>query len=177
MDRGYWSRFLIRLVFIYEFGQTCANLLHDDDINLIRVANWELSHTFVGDQIWLSSDWPLPLNGLTMKIRTVNVHLIRVPLKLRHGQPRIIFWCSCLLVEIETDMEQGVGQVVGPNLTLVRDYVKQFGNIISMDARSSTLFGKAIFMTSPRPYADAKDVYTTSPGRISSDNRSHWRHR
>ena len=67
----------------------------------------------------------------------------------------------CLLVEIETDDGiQGVGQVAGPNLTLVRDYVKQFGDIIKgMDARSSTVIWEKLFsLTSPRPYgADAKD--------------------
>ena len=58
---------------------------------------------------------------------------------------------------------QGVGQVAGPNLTLVRDYVKQFGDIIKgMDARSSTFIWEKLFSLtlwlSPRPYgADAKD--------------------
>lgn len=97
-----------------------------------------------------------------MKIRTVNVHLIRVPLKAKIWTAQeAISDVSCLLVEIETDNElQGVGQVAGPNLSLVRDYVQQFGSIIKgMDARSSTVIWEKLFsLTSPRPYGvDAKD--------------------
>ena len=97
-----------------------------------------------------------------MKIKTVDVHHITVPLPVETWTAQESFSdVSCLLVEIETDDGiQGVGQVAGPNLTLVRDYVKQFGDIIKgMDARSSTFIWEKLFsLTSPRPYgADAKD--------------------
>ena len=97
-----------------------------------------------------------------MKIKNVNAHLIRVPLKVKIWTAQeSISDVSCLLVEIETDNElRGVGQVAGPNLNLVRDYVQQFSKIIKgMDARSSTVIWEKLFsLTSPRPYGvDAKD--------------------
>ena len=97
-----------------------------------------------------------------MKIKTVNVHLLRVPLKVVTWTAQEKFSdVSCLIVEIETDNElRGVGQVAGPNLNLVRHYVQQFSEIIKgMDARSSTVIWEKLFsLTSPRPYGvDAKD--------------------
>ena len=55
-----------------------------------------------------------------MKIKTVNVHLLRVPLKVVTWTAQEKFSdVSCLIVEIETDNElRGVGQVAGPNLNL-----------------------------------------------------------
>ena len=102
-------------------------------------------------------DW----NG-TMKIKTVKVHLINVPLRVKTWTAQESFSdISTLLVEIKTDEGlQGVGQVTGPNLNLVRDYVQKFGDIIrGMDARSSTVIWDKLFsLTSPRPYgADARD--------------------
>ena len=97
-----------------------------------------------------------------MIIKTVNVHLIRVPLRVKTWTAQESFSdISSLLVEIETDNGlQGVGQVAGPKLPLVRDYIKQFSEIIKgMDARSSTVIWEKLFsLTSPRPYgADAND--------------------
>ena len=83
-----------------------------------------------------------------MKIKTVKVHLLKVPLTVETWTAQESFSdVSCLLVEIETDNAlQGVGQVVGPNLNLVRDYVQQFGKIIAgMDARSSTVIWENYF--------------------------------
>ena len=97
-----------------------------------------------------------------MKIKTVDVHHITVPLPVETWTAHESFSdVSCLLVEIVTDNGlQGVGQVTGPNLKLVNDYVQQFGDIIKgMDARSSTVIWDKLFsLTSPRPYgAEAKD--------------------
>ena len=97
-----------------------------------------------------------------MKIKTIGAHLISVPLKVKTWTAQESFSeVSCLLIEINTDSGlQGVGQVTGPNLSKVRDYVRQFGDIIKdMDARSSTVIWDKLFsLTSPRPYgADAKD--------------------
>ena len=97
-----------------------------------------------------------------MKIKTVDVHHITVPLPVETWTAQESFSdVSCLLVEIVTNNGlQGVGQVTGPNLKLVNDYVQQFGDIIKgMDARSSTVIWDKLFsLTSPRPYgAEAKD--------------------
>ena len=97
-----------------------------------------------------------------MKIETTEAHLISVPLKVKTWTAQESFSeMSCLLIEINTDSGlQGVGQVTGPNLSKVLDYVQQFGAIIKdMDARSSTVIWDKLFsLTSPRPYgADAKD--------------------
>ena len=97
-----------------------------------------------------------------MKIKTVNVHHITVPLPVETWTAQESFSdVSCLLVEIVTNNGlQGVGQVTGPNLKLVNDYVQKFGDIIKgMDARSSTVIWDKLFsLTSPRPYgAEAKD--------------------
>ena len=97
-----------------------------------------------------------------MKIKTIEAHLISVPLKVKTWTAQESFSdVSCLIIEIITDSGlQGIGQVTGPSLTLVRDYVRQFGDIIKgMDARSSTVIWDKLFsLTSPRPYgADAKD--------------------
>ena len=97
-----------------------------------------------------------------MKIKTIGAHLISVPLKVKTWTAQESFSeMSCLLIEINTDSGlQGVGQVTGPNLSKVLDYVQQFGAIIKgMDARSSTVIWDKLFsLTSPRPYgANAKD--------------------
>lgn len=97
-----------------------------------------------------------------MKIETTEAHLISVPLKVKTWTAQESFSeMSCLLIEINTDSGlQGVGQVTGPNLSKVLDYVQQFGAIIKgMDARSSTMIWDKLFsLTSPRPYgANAKD--------------------
>ncbi|XDZ63310.1 mandelate racemase/muconate lactonizing enzyme family protein [Alphaproteobacteria bacterium LSUCC0226] len=97
-----------------------------------------------------------------MKIETTEAHLISVPLKVKTWTAQESFSeMSCLLIEINTDSGlQGVGQVTGPNLSKVLDYVQQFGAIIKgMDARSSTVIWDKLFsLTSPRPYgANAKD--------------------
>ena len=97
-----------------------------------------------------------------MKIVTTEAHLISVPLKVKTWTAQESFSeMSCLLIEINTDSGlQGVGQVTGPNLSKVLDYVQQFGAIIKdMDARSSTVIWDKLFsLTSPRPYgANAKD--------------------
>ena len=97
-----------------------------------------------------------------MKIKTVDVHHIAVPLPVETWTAQESFSdVSCLLVEIVTSNGlQGVGQVTGPNLKLVNDYVQRFGDIIKgMDARSSTVIWDKLFaLTSPRPYgAEAKD--------------------
>ena len=97
-----------------------------------------------------------------MKIKSVDVHHITVPLPVETWTAQESFSdVSCLLVEIVTNNGlQGVGQVTGPNLKLVNDYVQQFGDIIKgMDARSSTVIWDKLFsLTSPRPYgAEAKD--------------------
>ena len=97
-----------------------------------------------------------------MKIETTEAHLISVPLKVKTWTAQESFSeMSCLLIEINTDSGlQGVGQVTGPNLSKVLDYVQQFGAIIkNMDARSSTVIWDKLFsLTSPRPYgANAKD--------------------
>jgi len=97
-----------------------------------------------------------------MKIETTEAHLISVPLKVKTWTAQESFSeMSCLLIEINTDSGlQGVGQVTGPNLSKVFDYVHQFGAIIKdMDARSSTVIWDKLFsLTSPRPYgANAKD--------------------
>ena len=82
-----------------------------------------------------------------------------MPLKVKNWTAQESFSdVSSLIVEIKTDDGlQGVGQVTGPNLTLVRHYVKQFGDIIrGMDARSSTVIWDKLFsLTSPRPYGAA----------------------
>ena len=97
-----------------------------------------------------------------MKIETTEAHLISVPLKVKTWTAQESFSeMSCLLIEINTDSGlQGVGQVTGPNLSKVLDYVQEFGAIIKgMDARSSTVIWDKLFsLTSPRPYgANAKD--------------------
>lgn len=97
-----------------------------------------------------------------MKIETTEAHLISVPLKVKTWTAQESFSeMSCLLIEINTDSGlQGVGQVTGPNLSKVLDYVQEFGAIIKgMDARSSTMIWDKLFsLTSPRPYgANAKD--------------------
>ena len=97
-----------------------------------------------------------------MKIKTIAAHLISVPLKVKTWTAQESFSeVSCLLIEINTDSGlQGVGQVTGPNLSKVLDYVQEFGAIIKgMDARSSTVIWDKLFsLTSPRPYgANAKD--------------------
>jgi len=97
-----------------------------------------------------------------MKIETTEAHLISVPLKVKTWTAQESFSeMSCLLIEINTDSGlQGVGQVTGPNLSQVLDYVQEFGAIIKgMDARSSTVIWDKLFsLTSPRPYgANAKD--------------------
>ena len=90
-----------------------------------------------------------------MKIKTVDVHQITVPLPVETWTAQESFSdVSCLLVEIVTNNGlQGVGQVTGPNLKLVNDYVQKFGDIIKgMDARSSTVIWDKLFsLTSPRP--------------------------
>lgn len=67
-----------------------------------------------------------------MKIKTIGAHLISVPLKVKTWTAQESFSeVSCLLIEINTDSGlQGVGQVTGPNLSKVRDYVRQFGDIV-----------------------------------------------
>ncbi len=91
-----------------------------------------------------------------MKIKTVKIHFINVPLTVETWTAQESFSsASCLLVEIETDNGiRGIGQIVGQNLILVRNYVQQFGDIIKgMDARSSTVIWEKLFsLTSPRPY-------------------------
>lgn len=83
-----------------------------------------------------------------MKIETTEAHLISVPLKVKTWTAQESFSeMSCLLIEINTDSGlQGVGQVTGPNLSKVLDYVQQFGAIIKgMDARSSTVIWDKLF--------------------------------
>lgn len=97
-----------------------------------------------------------------MKIKTIVAHLIEVPLEAKTWTAQESFSdISCLLVEIKTSCGlQGIGQVTGPSLELVRDYVRQFGDIIKgMDARSTSIIWDKLFsLTSPRPYgSDAKD--------------------
>ena len=91
-----------------------------------------------------------------MKIENVDVHLVSVPLKSKTWTAQESFSdVSCLLVDVKTDNGlQGVGQVTGSRLSLVSDYVKQFGDIIrGMDARSSTtIWDKLFSLTSPRPH-------------------------
>ncbi|MEL0106064.1 MAG: mandelate racemase/muconate lactonizing enzyme family protein [Rhodospirillaceae bacterium] len=97
-----------------------------------------------------------------MKIKNVQAHIISVPLKVKTWTAQESHSdVSCLLVDIETDDRiRGVGQVTGPKLKTVYDYVQQFAEIIKgMDARSSTIIWDKLFsLTSPRPYgAEAND--------------------
>jgi D-galactarolactone cycloisomerase len=106
-----------------------------------------------------------------MKIKKIQAYVISVPLQVeiwtaQESHPDV----SCLLVEVQTDEGvTGFGQVTGPKLKIIQEYVHQFGDIVKgMDARATTTVWEKLYsLTSPRPYgADAKDGLPPPLGRL-----------